>query len=567
MDSLEDGSVIIRKIKISNPDERIGWHYSVPEHTKRLLYPIASGPVAAGKCKKTEVCRDFLAPCSLPPHNALVFFPVCRYTFNVKSETSPAEKPLLLIVDDDPLIADTLSLALEHVFEIVTCNSRPNCKQLLRQLRHAPELALIDLGLPPHPHRPDEGFALITELLKSAPEARIIVLSGQNDEDNARHARTLGAADFVAKPCAPDKLLRILLRTLNYRSLDVQRDQQESSPPLLGQSPAIQKLRLQLQQYADLPFPILIEGESGSGKEVVASTCLHYDSRRRDKPFFALNCAAISPGLVEPTLFGYAKGAFTGASTTKAGYFEDAADGTLFLDEIGELPLELQAKLLRVLENGEYQRVGETQKRVSQARIIAATNRDLRKEVRDGRFRADLYHRLSVFSVHVPPLRDMEDDKLLLLEHFRQRYANQLQQAPFSLSADATALWLRYAFPGNVRELRNIVIRLMAKYPGQVIEREALEDELDLQDELDVSPSLPAPVANGGNERLLGSARERLQSPEPFHLDRLLADTERTYIESALHLANGNVSKAARLLGINRTTLYNRMESQARERQ
>ena len=486
---------------------------------------------------------------------------------NEKSENFPAGKPLLLIVDDDPLIADTLSFALGHAFEIVTSHSRANCLQLLRQLRRTPELALVDLGLPPHPHRPDEGFALISELLKRSPETRIIVLSGQSDDDNARHARTLGAADFVAKPCAPDTLLRILHHALSHRALDVQHVQQASAPPLLGNSPAIQKLRLQLQQYADSPFPILIEGESGSGKEIVASTCLHHDSQRRDKPFFALNCAAISPGLVEPTLFGYAKGAFTGASGAKAGYFEDAADGTLFLDEIGELPLELQAKLLRVLENGEYQRVGETQQRVSRARIIAATNRDLRKEIRDGRFRADLYHRLSVFSVYVPPLRDMEDDKLLLLEHFRQRYASQLQQPSFTLSAEAMALWRRYGFPGNVRELRNIVIRLTAKFPGQLVDGPMLEAELDLQDE---NGELPHPSLSADempDDTLIVAAQERLQRPEPFSLSQLLAETERSYIESALRLAHGNVSRAARLLGINRTTLYNRMESLARERQ
>src|SRR5204863_885824 len=170
----------------------------------------------------------------------------------------------------------------------------------------------------------------------------------------------------------------------------------------------------QLAQFADSRFPVLIEGESGSGKELVAQS-LHRLSTRADKPYFALNCAAIAPTLVEPTLFGHAKGAFTGALANKAGYFEDARDGTLFLDEIGELPLEIQAKLLRVLENGEYQRVGETASHLSRARVIAASNRDLRQEVRKGAFRADLYHRLSVFTLGVPPLRELEGDKLLLL--------------------------------------------------------------------------------------------------------------------------------------------------------
>ena len=495
---------------------------------------------------------------------SLIFWIEDAPSMTAAPETSLSGKPLLLIVDDDPLIADTLNFSLSPVFEVLTSHSRQHCTQLLRQLRHIPELALIDLGLPPLPHRPDEGFALISDLLKLSPDIKIVVLSGQSDAGNARHARTLGAIDFVAKPCNPAELLNIFQRALSYRALDKTAAPGLSTSPLIGNSPALQKLKIQLRQYAESPFPVLIEGESGSGKEIVASRCLHYDTKRGHTPFFALNCAAISPNLVEPTLFGYARGAFTGALTAKAGYFEDASNGTLFLDEIGELPLELQAKLLRVLENGEYQRVGETQKRVSHARIIAATNRDLRKEVRAGNFRADLYHRLSVFSVNVPPLRDMENDRLLLLDHFRQRYATS-SQATFELSEEARELWLRYGFPGNVRELRNIAIRLTAKYSGQTVPARALEDELDLQDEFPASPPASPELMRTESPTLIADAARRLQQAEPFHLDQLLAETERNYIEAALRLAHDNVSQAARLLGINRTTLYNRMESFAKE--
>ena len=480
-------------------------------------------------------------------------------------EAPSQEKPLLLIVDDDPLISDTLSFSMSSAFEVVTSHSRPHCAQLLRQLRHPPELALIDLGLPPYPHRPDEGFALISDLLKLSLGIKIVVLSGQSDEGNARHARTLGAADFVAKPCSPAELHRILQRALSYRTLENKDPRGISASPMIGNSLVLQKLKLQLQQYADSPFPVLIEGESGSGKEIVASSGLHYDTKRCNKPFFALNCAAISPSLVEPALFGYAKGAFTGAITSKAGYFEDATEGTLFLDEIGELPLELQAKLLRVLENGEYQRVGETQKRISHARIVAATNRDLRREVKNGNFRADLYHRLSVFSISVPPLREMENDKFLLLDHFRLRYATQSKLTLFSFCAEANELWSRYSFPGNVRELRNIVIRLTAKYSGQIIQASELEAELDLQDDPLPPAVAPPPMASAESSVIIEAANLRLQQPDPFNLDRLLAETERNYIESALRLTHGNVSQASRLLGINRTTLYNRMESFAKE--
>lgn len=468
-------------------------------------------------------------------------------------------KPLLLIVDDDPLIADTLSIALRDAYEIITSHSRPQAMQLLRQLREQPALALVDLGLPPIPHRPDEGFALVSDLLRLAPEIRIVVLSGQSDEANARHARTLGAADFIGKPCHPADLRKILDRVLRYTAPDQSQNEEEARPGLIGSSPPMQKLRAQLAQYAESPFPVLIEGESGSGKEIVAR-CLHYATSRRRQPFLALNCAAIAPSLVEPTLFGHAKGAFTGAAGARAGYFEDAGEGTLFLDEIGELPTELQAKLLRVLENGEYQRVGETQTRRSSARIIAATNRDLRNEIRGERFRADLYHRLSVFTIAVPALRDMGEDRLLLLEHYRMQYARQSRQEPFDLAPEARRLWLGYAFPGNVRELRNITIRLTAKYPGATVDVTALAQELDLpDDEVSRIAALPTPADDPAI--LAAGARQRLQSGAPFRLESALTEMERAYVDAALVLANGNVSAAARLLGINRTTLYSRMEA------
>jgi DNA-binding NtrC family response regulator len=475
-----------------------------------------------------------------------------------ESPPTPRAKPSLLVVDDDPLIADTLGYVLAADFEVVVAASRSEGIDKVRALSTPPPLALIDLGLPPLPHRPDEGFALISDLLAHAPGMKIIVLSGQNDEANARHARTLGATDFIAKPADPARLRQLLHNALSFSSAEAVTSVPPQECLLIGESLPIQKLRLQIRQYADSPFPVLIEGESGSGKEIVASCCLHRTTKRRDKPYFALNCAAISPNLVEPTLFGYAKGAFTGAVSQKSGYFEDASDGTLFLDEIGELPLELQSKLLRVLENGEFQRVGETQTRTSSARVVAATNRDLRREVREGRFRADLYHRLSVFTISVPPLREMESDRLLLLDHFRRLYASQLGVATFSLSPEAERMWLAYRFPGNVRELRNIVIRLTAKYPGGLVESEALDAEFDSAD-MRIDATSPA-----GESDLVAMARKEIQGNDAFNLDATLRRWERAYIEAAQHLSNGNISQTAKLLGLSRTTLYNRMESLAR---
>ncbi len=471
---------------------------------------------------------------------------------------SSSNKPSLLIVDDDPLITDTLSFVLERHFDVTVADSRAKAQAVLSKMEAPPQLALVDLGLPPLPHLPDEGFRLISELLAYSPSIKILVLSGQNDETNARHARTLGAIDFIAKPCDPERLRQHLMNALKAHDAEVAASEEaaaDTSCGLVGLSPAVLKLRQQIAQFADSPFPVLIEGESGSGKELVSS-CLHRLSMRSKKPFLALNCAAISPTLVEPTLFGYSKGAFTGAVTARSGYFEDAIDGTLFLDEIGELPFELQAKLLRVLENGEFQRVGETQTRHSNARIVAATNRDLRSEVRASRFRADLYHRLSVFTVSVPPLRDLNDDKIGLLQHFRAFYAMQVNTKAFELNADAHARWMSYHFPGNVRELRNIVIRLTTKYGGQSVTQQQLEDELDTEMYAPAGSEMPS-----DNKSLEDMAKKHLQSQTNFSLDQTLKQWEQSYVEAALKITHGNLSQAAKLLGVNRTTLYSRMQA------
>ncbi|MBC7625603.1 MAG: sigma-54-dependent Fis family transcriptional regulator [Aeromicrobium sp.] len=346
------------------------------------------------------------------------------------------------------------------------------------------------------------------------------------------------------------------MRKLLFAALNTDDDEQLSSPDevahsLIGDSPAMRSLRSQIDLYASSTFPALIEGESGSGKELVAAA-LHYLSPRAKLPFLALNCGAISANLVEPTLFGYSKGAFTGAAANKAGYFEDAGDGTLFLDEIGELPLDLQPKLLRVLENGDFQRVGDTQSRHSKARIVAATNRDLRAEVKAGRFRADLFHRLSVFSLLVPPLRDLGSDKLKLMEHFRLQYAFKHQTKPFTLDDAARDAWHKYAFPGNVRELKNIVIRLTAKYAGYTVGTTELAAEMELPD-----AQLPTVSKVDGD---IDPKREIENNPN-FSLDQVLAGIELRYIDAAIDLSRGNMSQAARVLGISRSTLYSRLEA------
>jgi DNA-binding NtrC family response regulator len=448
-----------------------------------------------------------------------------------------------MIVDDVPLIREGLSISFGNDFDVIQAGS---CLAAIHL--HPPHLALIDLGLPPLPHRPDEGFHLITELLTHSPSMRIFTLSRQDEESNAR---SLGAANFIPKPCVPEKTKACLCKALRMKNNERDNENQdEQSLGIIGQSAAIQTLRNQIVMSAGIPFPILIEGESGCRKELIANALQNLS----DKPgsaYKALNCAAISPTLIEPTLFGYCKGAFTGASAAQAGFFEEASDGTLFLDEVGELPLELQAKLLRVLENGEYQRVGETQTRKSRARIIAATNRNLRAAVKDGSFRSDLYHRLSVFSITAPPLREMGQDKLVLLNHFRSYYSKQLNKPPFELHAEAFLAWEQYAFPGNTRELRNIVIRLAIKYAGKTVTAEQLRDEFDPHaTELDLTPSSPPPQA--------------LLAQGTFDLNQFLSEQESIYTNTALTMTDNNISEAAKLLGLNRTTLRSRIEARAR---
>ena len=457
------------------------------------------------------------------------------------------QKPALLLVDDDPLITESLSLLLQGDYLVYGAESRREVVDLVHNIEEVPPLALVDLGLPPLPHHPDEGFELINELLALNPNMKILVLSGQGEKTNIQHALTLGAVDFIPKPCD----IPLLKTRLAHQVMILEAEQEQgggelSGENLLGESDEIKTLHQSIKQFAETPFPVLIQGESGSGKELVARY-LHDQGPREKSPFLTINCAAISADLLEAQLFGHEKGAYTGATTSRAGFFEEAGDGSLFLDEIGDLPLNLQSKLLRVLENGEYYRLGETHPRYSNARIIAATNRELREEVRSGKFRADLYHRLSVLTINVPPLRERERDCLILLDHFKNLYA--MGNETFSLEQAAVDCLTSYTFPGNVRELRNIVIRLSAKYPGKKVSLLQLREELETE-----VPELE----HDGQVGTEAVEQELLE--KRFRLDEKLSDWEKLYITTALKISGGNLSKAARLLGINRTTLYSRIQ-------
>ncbi len=452
------------------------------------------------------------------------------------------KKPTLLLVDDDAIIADSLEYVLSEEYQVERASDRQSSFALIDKLVDSPSLALVDLGLPPNTHRPDEGLAVIRKISQMHPSTRVLVLSGQDDKQHLFQAKEDGAVDFISKPCDIAEIKVRLKRQIVAGGGEAGHGDIEG---IVGSSEEIELLRQQIRQIADSPYPVLIEGESGSGKEVTARN-LHRCSSRKHEPFLTLNCAAFNGELLESQLFGHVKGAFTGATETKKGFFEEVASGTLLLDEIADLPLDLQAKLLRVLEDGEFYRLGETQPRHSSARVLAATNKDIFAAMRNKEFREDLYHRLSVLTVRVPSLNERDGDKLELLDYFIEQVAEQV--APFKLDEAALKLWDAYTFPGNVRELRNIIIRLSAKYPGQTIKPEVLQREMTGLQRHDQA-------ADDHDDWLRAALNDA-----GFQLDQLLKSVEKKAIEAAMRVHGGNVSKAAAMLGINRTTLYGRMD-------
>ena len=452
------------------------------------------------------------------------------------------KKPTLLLVDDDAIIADSLEYILSDEYQIERASDRASSFALIDKMSDSPTLALVDLGLPPNTHLADEGLAVIRKISQMHPTTRVLVLSGQDNKEHVFQAKEDGAVDFIAKPCDIAEIkVRLKKQIIAGGGEDIGQGDIEG---IIGTSEAIELLRMQIRQLADSPYPVLIEGESGSGKEVTARN-LHRCSLRKKEPFLTLNCAAFNGELLESQLFGHLKGAFTGATDTKKGFFEEAGSGTLLLDEIADLPLDLQAKLLRVLENGEYYRLGETQPRHSSARVLAATNKDIFDAIENGRFREDLYHRLSVLTVRVPSLHERNEDKYELLLYFMQQVASEV--ATFQLDTEALKHWNDYVFPGNVRELRNIIIRLSAKYPGQTIKAEELQREMS---------GLLRRNGATDSEDWLSEAMHQ----SDFQLDQLLKLVEKNAIDLAMREYAGNVSKAAEMLGINRTTLYGRMD-------
>ena len=438
-------------------------------------------------------------------------------------------KPKLLIVDDDDEIRTQMKWALAADYTIALANDRASALEQFRAIR--PAVVLLDLGLPPNPANPEEGLAILSELLNVDRSTKVVIVSGQSEKGPALRAIGAGAYDFVGKPVEMDELKLLLKRCFHLAQLEreYQRMQQElrgdTFEGLLGTGARMQTVFEAIRKVATTDAPVLILGESGTGKEMTARA-IHQRSARKNGPFVAINCSAIPESLIESELFGHEKGSFTGAHAQRKGRIEHSSGGTLFLDEIGEVPLPIQVKLLRFLQEQCIERVGGRQEIAVDTRVIAATNADLKKGMSSGSFREDLFYRLAVVQIVLPPLRDRDDDISLIAQAFLQRSATENGKSGLTFSPDALRAIRQHGWPGNVRELQNRVKRAVIMSEGKRLSPADLELE---------SLAATAQVLS------LKEARERM---------------EREMIGQALRRHAGKITAAAVELGVSRPTLY-----------
>ncbi len=435
----------------------------------------------------------------------------------------------LLIVEDDPGLQSQLRWSFEG-FDVEVAADRAGALAQLR--RFEPSVVTLDLGLPPDPGGTSEGFAALEEILALAPDTKVIVVTGHNDRSNAVRAIGLGAYDFYEKPIDPDLLNLILERAVRLYHLEQQNRQleaQQAAMPLDGliaASPQMLKVCRSIEKLAPTNVSTLLLGESGTGKELLVKA-LHRLSDRADRRLVAINCAAIPENLLESELFGYEKGAFTGAAKTTIGKIEHADGGMLFLDEIGDLPLSLQAKLLRFLQERVIERVGGRREIEVDVRVVCATHQNLLEQIKEGRFREDLYYRVNEATVTVPPLREREGDAVVLARAFLQHFIQELKLPAREFSKAALEAIENHKWPGNVRELENRVKRALV----MADEMQITPEDLELADlEIEVAP---------------------------FNLREVREEAERKAVLRALRHTNNNVSRTAEMLGVTRPTLYN----------
>ena len=456
------------------------------------------------------------------------------------------------IVDDDRSIRWVLEKALQKAD--IPCKTFSEAESVLQAIKkEQPALILSDIHMPGK-----SGLEMLAEIKKSYPKLPIIIMTAYTDLDSAVASFQGGAFEYLPKPFDIDKAIELVRRATEESEEEEQTPAEETASEIIGKAPAMQEVFRAIGRLSQSKATVLLTGESGAGKEVVARA-LHKHSPRSNAPFVAINMAAIPKDLMETELFGHEKGAFTGASAIRHGRFEQAEGGTLFLDEIGDMPAELQTRLLRVLSDGYYYRVGGHQSLKANVRIIAATHQNLEAMVRENRFREDLYHRLNVIRLRLPPLRERPEDIPLLVNHFLQKSAENLGVEPKLMSEEAMEFLKRFPFPGNVRQLENLCNWLVVMAPSQHIRVTDLPEEVrngeaeKVHKNGEVSGSTPA----GGSweELLKGEVKEMLKNQSP-DLMKQLADTfESIVIGTALEYTHGRRVDAATRLGIGRNTI------------
>jgi two-component system, NtrC family, nitrogen regulation response regulator NtrX len=445
--------------------------------------------------------------------------------------------PSILIVDDEPGVRSALGGVLrDEGYDVDAVDSGEAC--LERLSRQAYDVVVLDIWLPGM-----DGLQTLARMRERQVDTQVVIISGHGNIESAVRAIKMGAFDFVEKPLSLEKTVLVVRNALRQRNLEAEnralRARVDAQHTMVGDSYAMVKLREQVAMAAPTNGRVLIFGENGTGKELVARN-IHQMSRRRSGPFVEVNCAAIPEDLIESELFGHVRGAFTGAVNDRRGKFELAHGGTIFLDEIADMSLKTQAKVLRVLQEQIMEPVGGSNRIKVDARVLAATNKDLTAEIRAGRFREDLYFRLNVVPIFVPPLRDRQEDIPLFADHFMALLAREYGRRPKTFDSDALVALRQYPWPGNVRELRNLIERLMIMVPG---------DRISARDVtfLDQGPPPDSRVST----HILSSA--------PLHEAR--DQFERDYILRALAAQQGNISRTADMLGIERSNLYRKMRS------
>ncbi|HVH37580.1 MAG TPA: PEP-CTERM-box response regulator transcription factor [Sphingomicrobium sp.] len=443
--------------------------------------------------------------------------------------TEESKRPVLLVVEDDEGLQRQLKWAYE-AYEVVFASDR---SAALDQLRlHEPAVVTLDLGLPPDPDGTAEGFATLTEILRVKPDTKVIVASGHGARESALKAIGLGAYDFYRKPVDIDELGLIVARAFHLNEIENENRRLETNGgsevlgSIITSDPEMLKVARTIERVANANVSVMLLGASGTGKELLARA-VHDKSDRRDGTFVAINCAAIPENLLEAELFGYERGAFTGAVKSNIGKIEMAQGGTLFLDEVGDIPLPLQVKLLRFLQERVIERIGGRQTIPVDTRIVCATHQNLEAMIADGRFREDLYYRLAEIVVKIPSLGERAGDAVLLARHFVNRFAREMDSRVQSLAPDAVAAIDAYAWPGNVRELENRIKRAVIMADGKAIGAADLD--------------LPGTVE---------------EEPDAINLRAVREVADRRAIRQALSRTENNISGAAKLLGISRPTLY-----------